>query len=598
MENHDKFIGKMLDNRYEILEKIGTGGMAVVYKARCHRLNRLVAVKILKEELAEDEEFRRRFRTESQAVAMMSHPNIVNVYDVSRTNGVEYIVMELIDGITLKQYINRKGLLTWKEALHFSTQIVKALSHAHSRGIVHRDIKPHNIMILKDGSVKVADFGIAQLTSAQNTLTQEALGSVHYISPEQAKGATVDARSDLYSTGVVMYEMLTSRLPFVGDSAVAVAIQHISAIPLMPREINPDIPVGLEEITMHAMESNLERRYASADEMLADLEEFRKNPAIRFGYTPMSAVASDEKKVNAPVPAAKRDPTLPIKTPAQKSQEMSGEEFRKNRRKSGRTGLMVGIIIVLLFAVVLFVFMWRYFLKDLLEVNPEMVTVPQFVGEKLSNVKDNDEYSQYNFTIEYGYEEGRREGEIIGQSPAVGRQQTLTEKGIDVTLKVCSGEAEKHYMPNLSGKDYREAENELERIEVNLNVKSEGVYTEDTEENKVISQIPAAEAEIKDGDTVYLTYSLGKEVVMTTVPGVVGDGMSTAITRIQDRHLQYKITYIDSDKPVDQVLFQSYEAGSEVEENTVILLQVSNGNLIATPTPQDSEEPTAENTGN
>ena len=284
MDVNDKYVGRVLDNRYEILELIGTGGMALVYRARCHRLNRMVAIKILKEDLAGDDEFRRRFHTESQAVAMLSHPNIVAVYDVSRSGNVEYIVMELIEGITLKQYINRKGLLNWKEALHFATQVTKALSHAHSRGIIHRDIKPHNIMILKDGSVKVADFGIARLLSVQNTLTQEALGSVHYISPEQAKGGYVDARCDIYSVGVVMYEMLTSRLPFVGESAVSVAIQHISAIPLMPSDINPDIPIGLESITMRAMEPDLSLRFMSAEEMLHDLEEFRKNPGILFNY--------------------------------------------------------------------------------------------------------------------------------------------------------------------------------------------------------------------------------------------------------------------------------------------------------------------------
>ena len=284
MDGSDKYVGRILDNRYEILELIGAGGMANVYKARCHRLNRMVAVKILKEDLSGDEEFRRRFRTESQAVAMLSHPNIVSVYDVSHSGNIEYIVMELIEGISLKQYINRKGLLSWKEALHFATLISKALSHAHSRGIIHRDIKPHNIMILKDGSVKVADFGIARLLSVSNTLTQEALGSVHYISPEQAKGGHVDARSDIYSLGVVMYEMLTSRLPFVGDSPVSVAIQHISAIPLMPRDINPDIPIGLEDITMHAMEPDLSLRFTTADEMLNDLEDFRKNPSIIFNY--------------------------------------------------------------------------------------------------------------------------------------------------------------------------------------------------------------------------------------------------------------------------------------------------------------------------
>ena len=274
----DKYIGKMLDNRYEILEVIGTGGMAVVYKALDHRLNRLVAVKILKDEFSRNQEFRRRFHAESQAVAMLSHPNIVSVYDVSRSGDVDYIVMELIEGITLKQYLEKKGCLNWRETLHFAMQIAKALEHAHSRGIVHRDIKPHNIMILKDGSIKVADFGIARIASAQSTLTREALGSVHYISPEQAKGAWVDDRSDLYSLGVVMYEMLTGRLPFEGDSAVSVAIQHLSSVPLAPSDIREDVPKALELICMKAMCANINKRYSTATEMLEDLESFRKNP--------------------------------------------------------------------------------------------------------------------------------------------------------------------------------------------------------------------------------------------------------------------------------------------------------------------------------
>ena len=269
----DKYIGRLLDNRYEILEVIGTGGMAVVYKAKCHRLNRLVAIKILKDEFSKDEEFRRRFQAESQSVAMLSHPNIVSVYDVSSSGDIDYIVMELIDGITLRQYMEKKGVLNWRETLHFSMQIAKALEHAHSRGIIHRDIKPHNIMVLKNGSVKVTDFGIARVVSSQSTLTREALGSVHYISPEQARGSHIDGRSDLYSAGVVLYEMLTGRLPFEGETPVSVAIQHINSIPIPPRDLNPDIPSALEAITLKAMSPKAENRYASADEMLADLEE-------------------------------------------------------------------------------------------------------------------------------------------------------------------------------------------------------------------------------------------------------------------------------------------------------------------------------------
>ena len=282
--DNDKYIGRLLDNRYEILEVIGVGGMAVVYKARCHRLNRLVAIKILKDDYCQDDEFRRRFHAEGQAVAMVSHPNIVSVYDVSSSQDADFIVMELIDGISLKQYMEKKGVLNWKETLHFAMQIGKALEHAHSKGIVHRDIKPHNIMVLKNGSVKVADFGIARVMSESHTLTREALGSVHYISPEQAKGGRVDDRSDIYSLGVVMYEMIAGRPPYNGESPVAVAIQHINGGARMPSTLNPNIPGGLEQIIMKAMALEPASRYDSAAAMLADMDEFRKMPAILFDY--------------------------------------------------------------------------------------------------------------------------------------------------------------------------------------------------------------------------------------------------------------------------------------------------------------------------
>ena len=269
----DKYIGRLLDGRYEILEVLGVGGMAVVYKARCHRLNRMVAVKILKDEFSQDEEFRRRFHAESQAVAMLSHPNIVSVYDVSSTGDADFIVMEVIDGITLKEYMEKKGVLNWKETLHFAIQIAKALEHAHSRGIVHRDIKPHNVMVLKNGSLKVNDFGIAQITSKSTTLTKEALGSVHYISPEQAKGGRVDNRSDIYSLGIVMYEMISGRVPYDGDSPVSVAIQHINGGAVKPSHWNPNVPVGLEQIIARAMALLPGDRYSSATEMLYDMDE-------------------------------------------------------------------------------------------------------------------------------------------------------------------------------------------------------------------------------------------------------------------------------------------------------------------------------------
>ena len=279
----DRFIGAMLDNRYELLEVIGVGGTAVVYKAKCHRLNRYVAVKILKDEYAQDEEFRRQFHDEAQAVAMLSHPNIVNVYDVSRSGNVEYIVMELIDGITLKEYLSRRGQLSPKEVTVFTTQIARALEHAHSHDIIHRDIKPQNIMLLRDGTVKVADFGIAHFAAQENNFSKgEAIGSVHYVSPEQAKGSFVDNRTDLYSLGVVMYEMITGRLPFEGDTPVSIALQHINSIALPPSVFAEDVPPRLEEITMKAMNPVLSKRYASATQILEDLEAFQNQEQFKI----------------------------------------------------------------------------------------------------------------------------------------------------------------------------------------------------------------------------------------------------------------------------------------------------------------------------
>ena len=266
----DNLIGKRLDGRYSIEGLVGVGGMANVYRGTDLKTGNRIAVKVLKEEFLDNEELVRRFKNESKAISILSHPNIVKVYDVSVTDKLQYIVMEYVDGITLKEYLKQRGgALTWKEVVHFATQVLSALQHAHSKGIIHRDVKPQNIMLLADGSIKMMDFGIARFSRAQSqTVSDKAIGSVHYISPEQARGERTDEKTDIYSVGVMLYEMLTGQLPFQAESAVSVAIMQLQRDPQLPTEINGSIPLGLEQITMHAMQKNPERRYQSASEML------------------------------------------------------------------------------------------------------------------------------------------------------------------------------------------------------------------------------------------------------------------------------------------------------------------------------------------
>jgi len=604
MSNNDRYLGRILDNRYEILELIGVGGMAYVYKALCHRLNRLVAIKILKEDLANDEEFQRRFYTESQAVAMLSHPNIVAVYDVSRSGNTEYIVMELIEGITLKQYINRKGLLNWKEALHFATQITKALAHAHSRGIIHRDIKPHNIMILKDGSVKVADFGIARLLSVQNTLTQEALGSVHYISPEQAKGGQIDARSDIYSVGVVMYEMLTSRLPFVGESAVSVAIQHISAIPLLPRDINPDIPLGLEEITMHAMEPDVNVRFTTADEMLNDLEEFRKHPGIVFNYAISNPADRQSADLSMPyetrqIPREQltRQDIRPIPPgPSRKRPEMTANEYRDAKKRSTSTATLVGIFAVVLFIVILIGWFIGPWLFGLFNQSDEEMEIPRFVGERYDDIVNDDEYRErFNFVQRLVTNDTIEEGVVISQSPEAGTMHRVPREGSRITIRldVSSGAEDPEEMPDLVGLGLTAAVNRLVSLRNRLDLEIERVPVESDEEKDIVIRTePAAGDPLIRGMTIRIEYSLGPDRAPVTIPtNLVGMTEAQAVQILERMDLTVRIEYFPSNFPAGQVTFVMDE-GERVTLPATVTINVSTG-PEATPTPDPTPTPTA-----
>lgn len=574
----DHYIGRLLDDRYEILELIGTGGMAVVYKARCNRLNRLVAIKILKEDLSKDDEFRRRFHAESQAVAMMSHPNIVSVYDVSHSENIDYIVMELIEGITLKQYMEQKGTLNWREALHFATQIAKALEHAHSRGIIHRDIKPHNIMVLKDGSVKVADFGIAQMATAQNTLTREALGSVHYISPEQAKGAHVDARTDLYSLGVVMYEMLTGRPPFDGDTPVSVAIQHINAKATSPRELNPSIPRGLEQITMHAMTADRDKRYASASEMLEDLERFRRDPNCTFDFTQPRDTLDIGSILNPPPrpprepPAAERRAEPPQRSDATKSEPPAARRGRGEPQKGSRVAVIAGIVCIALAILGILYFLYSYFISDLF-TKTEEDTVPNLIGENYDTL-DKSKYP--NFKIEIGQWRASDEesGTILDQSPDPGRTAKV---GTTIELTISSG-SEENRMPDLVNMTLAGAQTTLNTMSVRVTIQPVYETSNDVTDGYVIRTEPAKDAPLTDGQTVVIYVSQGTAAETTRVPALVGLPVEVAKELIEKAGLSTgSATAVESDLPEGTVTFQSVDAEEEVRKGTVINLQISRG---------------------
>ena len=573
----DQYIGKMLDNRYELLELIGTGGMANVYKAKCHRLNRLVAIKILKSELAENAEFRRRFRDESLAVAQLSHANIVSIYDVSSSQGIDYIVMELIDGITLKQYMERRGKMDWREALHFITQIMRGLSHAHSRGIIHRDIKPQNIMVLRDGSVKVADFGIACLADAHQTLAQEALGSVHYISPEQAKGERLDARSDIYSAGVVLYEMLTGRLPFEGNSAVSVAIQHLSSVPLSPRELNPDIPEALELICMKAMNADLNKRYQSADAMLVDLEKFRKDPAIDMDYIRTELADSVDSQPTSQVPVQQVAAAVKKRRAAEETDDDDddyGDDdddvgasifdfIRENKKVIGL--FAAGIAAIVLIFVLIFAGFGGE--KDTSYKVPNILGYSVEEANQLDGIKD-------IFTIEVVgtlNDDHYQPGQIVQQDPAA---DVVRYSNFVIQVYICA-ERQEIAMPDLLGNVYQTAKMKLQQYDLNLRVDREEAFSDEFPAGQVMATDPVRGTVLKKGDSIMLTVSKGPEKI--TVPSFMGMTYTKAKEEAEKLGLKVgtpEYRYYDPFASEGDVLEQSISANTQVQGGTEIVFTV------------------------
>lgn len=568
----DNYTGKRIDGRYEIQEVIGVGGMAVVYKAYDNIDDRIVAVKILKEEYLANEEFRRRFKNESKAIAVLSHPNIVKVFNVSYGDRLQYIVMEYVEGITLKEYIEQQGKLGIKESVHFSMQILRALQHAHDKGIVHRDIKPQNIMLLPNGKIKVTDFGIARFSySDTKTMTDSAIGSVHYISPEQARGDTTDDRADIYSVGVVMYEMLTGQLPFQADSSVSVALMQLQNDPKRPRELNSSIPVGLEQITMHAMQKNAADRYQSAAEMLLDIEEFKRNPTIRFQqnyfvdneptkYVTKATTAGGVVKSNVR--------TTPVVAPPVPEVQ---EEDEDDNNDSGRFKMMIAGIGIgaAILAVVIFAIL--FFFTDTFKKSG--LVVPNFTGSLYTEIEKNESYKEL-FDFEYNMisNSGYQDGTVYGQTPKSGTR--IRKTPLKITLTVASNK-QKIPVADVYGMMYEQAKRTLESK--GFTVVPVPMVSTTEEFGTVIKTEPERNVEAVSGSTVTIYYASDEDLI--EVPAVAGYNAEMAKVLIESVNLVFDTTVTEenSNRPAGEVIKQTPEQGEKVLRGSKVSVVVSNG---------------------
>lgn len=569
----DKYIGKRLDGRYEIHELLGVGGMAYVYKAYDNIEKRWVAIKILKEELAGNSDFLSRFRNESKAIAVLSHPNIVKVYDVSFGDRIQYIVMEYIDGITLKQYIEQQGEIKWREALYFTVQILRALQHAHEKGIIHRDIKPQNIMLLEDGTIKVTDFGIARFSQAETqTMTDKAIGSVHYIAPEQARGGYINDKADIYSVGVMLYEMLTGQLPFVADNAVSVAIMQMQAEPTPPSRINPSIPKGLEEITMHAMEKNPAQRFPSAADMLEDVERFRRNPEIVFHYD--EQVDRAYAGTSADIYGNVQQNAAPQKYNDNYEYE---EEYVRSQNGARASNIIKGIVaaVIVVALVAGGIFGWRYLQNLTTSTNKtsDEIVLPKFVGMIYdTDIKDNPDYADFTFEITYGNVPSKQPGEVLRQTPAAGIN---VKKGKTVSLTV-NGEAEQVVVEDVKGYKQQDAYDALKAL--NLSPKIQAVADDDTAVGYVVKTDPAAGSTVSTGTTVTIYVSSGPSTESAVIPNIVGYQYSAAKEELEAAGFVVTAEYDDeSDKDENTVLSVSPNEGEKAKKGSVVTVTVSSG---------------------
>lgn len=574
----DNYVGKRLDGRYEIQEIVGVGGMSVVYKAYDNVDDRVVAVKILKDEFLTNDDFVRRFKNESKAIALLSHPNIVKVYDVSFGEKLQYIVMEYVDGITLKEYIQKQGAITWNDALFFTTQILKALQHAHDKGIVHRDIKPQNIILLPNGNIKVADFGIARFSRSETrTLTDTAIGSVHYISPEQAKGEFTDEKADIYSVGVVLYEMLAGKVPFEAESAVSVALMQLQNNAKRLTEINPDIPLGLEQICIHAMQKDPKDRYQSATEMLLDVEEVINNPKTVFDYSCFvdkspTKYISDTDKITAETPVINEKPI----EKAVDSDEDEVEYYDPDHKKKVISAVLIGIIILVTATVLLVMAITGSF-------KTSTNTLDNFVGFSYDELISSNKYD-YEFVLEQKKTDEVEPGIVVDQSPEAGSKVI---SGSQVKL-VVSASMDDINVPNIYNLNDEKAKKALAN-EGLTNYKFTTISSETVEEGLVVYTEPKAGTVVSSDTQIVVFVSSGpttKEVVNIEVPDVTGlkqEGARAFLEKIGFKNVNF-VTQDDL-RPKGVVISQSPAAGSSATADDKIKVVISSGETTTTTKP-------------
>ena len=593
----DNLIGRRLDGRYLIQSLVGVGGMANVYRGVDEKNGNAIAVKVLKEEFLDNEELVRRFKNESKAISILDHPNIVKVYDVSVTDRLQYIVMEYVDGITLKEYLKQRGgALTWKETVHFATQVLRALQHAHSKGIIHRDVKPQNIMLLADGSIKMMDFGIARFSRAQSqTVSDKAIGSVHYISPEQAKGDRTDARTDIYSVGVMLYEMLSGRLPFDGDGAVSIAIMQISDKAKPLAQVAPNVPQGLCQITEKAMEKDPDKRYQSAKEMLEAIEEFKRNPSIRFEYEYRNMQDNPQKNINRVVNNAKPGPKSgSIRTGGARRAGTPNPGRSKGKKAAAAAEkkpfsvlpIFFGMAVAFVIGAAILVYLIFTNSSNLLFSNRDDVTIINFVDTTLDEFRASEYNTLLDLQVIEEYNSSYPAGTIIRQNPKAGR---TVKEGQKITLTVSLG-TQYVTVPETKNMVAEDAEQTLK--DMGLNVLQKPMQDNTVASGSVIYSSPAAGETVEGGSTVILYTSRAVARSTVKVPSLTGKTIEDARNDVRDLNVSIRTVDQASSEPAGTVLSQTPAAGSEVRISAVITLVVSTGvpeTPVETPTPDTGD---------